>query len=765
MKAAIKIFALAALFVIVLFSLISCKSNGDSGEESVKEGTKINVTYSSESAKYGYVEGELSQTISYKKSATSKVTAIANLGYAFSHWSDGVTSPTRENDSPSADTKLVAHFTIMPNELPIIWITTNQGAQIVSKDTYIKGKISVLNTDEKYHIENLDMQIRGRGNYTWGSTFNSDPMYNKRPYRIKLSKQQKLCGVGEGKSNDWVLLADHCDQSLLRNNIVYTFASMMPDILWQPHVQSVEVFLNGEYNGVYLLCEQVEVNKNKINVSEDLSSPEIGFLVMYSNYTDMGAFGSFEIDGYKYETKSDFSDDPNLAEQQRQYIYDKIYDCWQTLKSGNENRVRELIDLDSLIESYIVQELFKNLDTGHDNFYMSMDIGGKLKIGPVWDFDQCAGNADEGVDDYTGIRGGYTQPWYSQLLEHAWFKKLVLQKWNDLKTQIDSVPEMIIETAEKGYNSYCRNFEKWKIFGYRINRETYVRQFTTYKEHYSYFSEFMTKRIAWLDSYFKDASYTADMGDAFNGEGTKESPYIISSAQDFYLFTSCLLSGENFADMYFLQTANIDMTDITGYVGAGSSALFAGIYNGNGYSIKVSIRGLDGCVFPYVSGTVINLITKGNIENSGNAAGIARSVRSGGAIVNCISYMSLISGDNSGGIAASNQPDSVIVNCFFSGEIREASHASPICVWYDGRYGTYLSNFFIEGLRDDVPYVDVFREESPLNANQIRNELSPAMNNNLNVAADSLWYVEKEELCLWRYDEASNEATLVSLTK
>ncbi len=753
------------IFLLFLFLLTSCKNTDtpdpDELDPSVEIGTKIYVEYSSDSKAGGKVEGELSQTIDYGKTTTKKVTAVANVGYVFSHWSDGETSPTREKESPSKSQKIVAYFEIDKKELPIICINTENSVDITSKDMYINGNISVLNTDEKYLIDNLEIQIRGRGNYTWSSTFNGDPMYNKRPYRIKLSEQKKLCGVGEGKSNDWALLADHCDQSLLRNNIVYTFASKMPNIPWQSHVQSVELYLNGAYNGVYLLCEQVEVNQNKINVSEDLSQPEIGFLVMYSNYTNLWDFGSFQIDGYKYETKSKFSDDTNLAYMQFEYIQNRVYECWQAIQSGDEQRVKELIDLDSLIESYFIQEVFKNLDTGHDNFYMSMDIGGKLKIGPVWDFDQCAGNADEGVDEPTGIRAGITQPWYSTLLNHKWFRKLVAKKWDELKSVFDTIPSVIKETAEKGYNSYCRNFDKWKIFGYKINRETYVRQFTTYKEHYEYFASFMEERIEWLDSYIHDPTFALDYSASFDGSGTKSDPYIISSAEDFYSFTMALLSGESFADCYFLQTANIDMNKIAAYGGAGSSALFAGVYNGNGHSINAYINGYDECIFPYVSGKVMNLITKGGINNVTNAGGIARSVRSGGVIFNCISYMNLSAGDNLGGIASSNQAGAEIVNCFFGGEITYASYASPICAWYNGRTGVYLSNYYIAGTRDDVSYTDFYKEETPLSGTEISSNLAGLMNDFLQGATSVVDNIDESELCRWNYNSATGEMELM----
>lgn len=748
---------LLSLLTVACGNTDGSKPSDSSSEEqldpSVPVGTVISVKYSSHSSLLGSVEGETEQTIKYGQTRTTTVTAVANPGYKFAYWSDGVTDATRENESPSEHTQLVAYFELAPYKLPMLYINTDDGKEITSKEYYVGASLSVYNSGEDNDFTNLPIQMRGRGNYTWDSAFNRrDPMYNKRPYRLKLSESKSLCGVGEGKSRDWVLLADHCDQSLLRNNIVYTAAAAMPHIYWQPDVQSVEVFLNGEYIGVYLLCEQVEVNKNKVNISEDLSKEEISYLAMFSNYTDLSNIYGFDLYGYKYEIKNDLSDFEELAIAQRDYIYDSIAECFDAIRSGDEEEVRELIDLDSLIETYFIHEVFKNLDTGHDNFYLYREPGGKLIIGPVWDFDQCAGNADEGVDDYENIRGGFTQPWYALLLEEAWFRKAVTEKWNQLKPTFDKIPELITTTAEYGYDSYCRNFEKWQIFGYKINRETYVRQFTTYDEHYKYFAEFMTNRIKWIDSYFNDPQYSFEPGDDFEGDGTLDSPYLINSVADFMTFTHLLSTGETFSGKVFMQTADIVLTQNGNtYEGLGKNALFSGIYNGNGYSIYADIQGNDGCIFPYVDGVIINVVTKGSVNNRGNAGGIARSVRTGGAIINCISYMNIINGSNVGGIVSSNQAGSYIINCFFGGTVN-GDTAAPICVWYEYREGTYINNYYVNGTRNDTENVYLERDENGIDKNQISRLLAGYMNGYLeDIDPVILQFVRPEHVCIWNY--------------
>ena len=753
-----KILLSAAAFAAALLIFASCNNtapqDGDSSSDIVTstddQGTEnfVNVKYLSEKKTKGTIKGTSTQVVGQNGSTSSKVTAVPAVGYEFDRWSDGVTEAERSGDAPSSDTTYTAYFKEKALDLPILVITTDNGKDITSKDVYTKGKISVKNVDKDYILDSLAMEIRGRGNFTWSSTFNSDPMYNKRPYKIKLSEQQKLAGVGDGKSKTWALLADHCDQSLLRNNIVYSFAKSLSGIVWQPSVQSVEVYLNNEYKGVYLLCEQVQVNKNKIPVSEDLSGNEVAFLAMFSNYASGWGTYSFTIDGMKYDIKSDLAEDQNLANKQNEYIRSRVEECWKAVKSGDEEKITELMDLNSVIDTYIVHELFKNLDTGHDNFYMFAETDGKMYFGPVWDFDQCAGNANEDVDNPENIRGGNTQPWYSNLLSRRWFKALLTQRWNEIKDHVDEIPDMIKGKAEAGYNSYCRNFEKWQIFGYRINRETEVRKFTTYKEHYEYFANFMVKRIEWLDGYW-NGRITVPGDYVFSGDGSEDSPYIIASADEFIEFSEAVASGSRFENIYFMQIADIDLTGVGNYKGLGGSCTFAGIYDAAGHSITAAINGSDGCIFPYLEGTVKNLITYGTVNNSSYAAGIARSVRGSGVVLNCASYMDISSsGANAGGIAASNQPGAVISNCYFGGSVSSPDNqAAPICLWVEGREGTFQNNYFIEGTPNDTKDVNVERQETAVSQKNIGTAVSK-LNEPVTTA---LW---NELLCTWKADDS-----------
>ena len=166
-----------------------------------------------------------------------------------------------------------------------------------------------------------------------------------------------------------------------------------------------------------------------------------------------------------------------------------------------------------------------------------------------------------------------------------------------------------------------------------------------------------------------------------SGAGTKNDPYIIDDEWKFVEFTGALLSGKDYSGKYFKQTRDLDLSGDKDYPGVGSDSTFAGVYDGGGYKINVNLSVVgDGCIFPYVTGTVMNLGTTGKLTTSGTAdstysAGIARSVRDTGKIVNCYSTME-IDGHGVRGIASSNY--GVIENCYFGGKITARNGGSAI---------------------------------------------------------------------------------------
>jgi len=522
------------LFVLcmVLPMLFSCDSNNIPEDTTIntetetttekiviqepEKGTEIHITYRVSIESVASIIGEAEQVISYGETASTPV-LIDNFatGFSFKCWSDGCMSALRSDDSPMEDTVYTAYVEVDAKEMPILIISTENSRAITSKTEYMKGTVSLCNAAEEYCFENLSMKIRGRGNYTWGSTFNQPAeIWNKKPYRIKLDKSKNVLGLGNGKTKDWVLLADHCDKSLLHNYIVYQFARSLSGFQWQPNCMSVEVWLNGEYIGVYLLAEQIEVDKDRINISEDVeSSAQIDFLTQMSHKGDEPAkTNSIPGANQVFEVKSDLSTNSSLAAQQLEYVRSCVQACWDATLEGDEATICELMDMDSVIDVYLTHEYFKQLDVAADNFFMYKTVNGKLTFGPVWDFDQCGGNANIGTETYENL-WATNNNWFANFMKLSWFREAVKDRWNEISDLVNQVPAVIRAKGQELNNSFNRNFDKWKILHTRINRETDpVLALKNYDENNEYFAKWMENRANWLNNYFNSQAFLKNYG-------------------------------------------------------------------------------------------------------------------------------------------------------------------------------------------------------------------------------------------------------------
>lgn len=163
------------------------------------------------------------------------------------------------------------------------------------------------------------------------------------------------------------------------------------------------------------------------------------------------------------------------------------------------------------------------------------------------------------------------------------------------------------------------------------------------------------------------------------GSGTQSDPYIISNAAQFLTFTNAMLGGETYAGKFIKQTANIDMSNVSGYAGleGADTIVFAGTYDGQGHTIGVNIETSSSAgfsIFPYTTGRIMNLGTTGKMKNTsasgGGCAGIARSVRDGASIVNCWSTVDLTADYEVAGITFSVRKSGKLCNCYYKGVMR-----------------------------------------------------------------------------------------------
>ena len=195
------------------------------------------------------------------------------------------------------------------NGIPIVAITTKDSIAILSNENYVEANLRIFN-DPEHGIIEQNCKIRGRGNSSWAN-------YPKKPYKIKAF--QKISPFGFYSNKDWVLLADYTDKSLIRTAFISELSKAM-GIEFTINYRHVELFVNGDYLGVYCFTDQVERGKNRVNIEKD------GFLIEDDTYyAREPLFLKSDLCGYNFTFKYPDADDESFNENHHDYIFIKDF--------------------------------------------------------------------------------------------------------------------------------------------------------------------------------------------------------------------------------------------------------------------------------------------------------------------------------------------------------------------------------------------------------------------------------------------------------
>ena len=320
---------------------------------------------------------------------------------------------------------------------------TGQDPNYKEKEEYTKMTLTVDNCPDAYKKNNLSGGIRVRGNST-----NQDQV-TKRAWRFKFDSKTNLMGLNGGKKfKSWVIMADYFDQSMFRNASAWLMGKSLFEYSnnHSSDFQHVNLYMNGEYRGIYLLGEQQQCKEGRFNINEPEEgdkSLDVGYLVEIDGlvlqgksdgdytFTIGGSGGGMWGGGNSkgYVVKSDLYDQ-SQGEYIKKYMTNVFTILENAVKTGSSKKLQTLdenhdlivspydneydtlnavIDLDSLFKTYVLQEYMKNYDVGWGSFYIFVDfsknsVHPRLTFGGPWDFDWSSGNASSGGG------GGWGQP-------------------------------------------------------------------------------------------------------------------------------------------------------------------------------------------------------------------------------------------------------------------------------------------------------------------------------------------------------------------
>lgn len=477
-----------AVDTTIVFKLEAAKNTGKITED-------INLTTDGSSVK-GYTPGvkENHQFILSFTADTKAVVKVGNTTQVSGVTENDFTKPLVYTVTDAAGTS--RNYTVSIYNftgLPILNLTT--AGPVDSKDNYVTGSLNV-NTNGLFEQEtnNIALQIKGRGNSTWSMP--------KKPYRLKFDAKAKLLGLASAKN--WVLLANYSDKTLMRNYIADGLGQSL-NADFTPHGIFVEIVLNGAYQGTYMLTEQVELNANRVNITEmkagDITDPAItgGYLLELDQRLD---------ETYWFRTNANIpftiKEPGDINTQQLNYIKTYIQQTEDAIFAANfadpANGYAKYINTDSFINWFLVNELFKNQDAAaFSSIYYYKDRNGKLGMGPIWDFDIGAGNVD--YSDATKPEGWWVHDsgWFKRLFQDPAFAAKVKARWAFLKA--GSIPAMYknIDQSEAYLTLAAKqNFTKWDILNQYVWPNSVV--LGTYPAEVAQFKKWLTQRVAWLDA-------------------------------------------------------------------------------------------------------------------------------------------------------------------------------------------------------------------------------------------------------------------------
>lgn len=412
--------------------------------------------------------------------------------------------------------------TFTDSNLPIVLITTANGATIPNEPK-IGGDLKIIFrgisqrnylTDEinpSFLNYNGRIGIKVRGN---SSADNPQKPYGFETRLADNSTANNVSLLGMPSENDWILLATFQDKSLIRDYLAYDMARSIG--MYASRGKYVEVLLNGEYIGIYILEEKLKRDKNRVDITELLISeetaPEItgGYLLQED---DGGVITNPHLDNTANNLL--IVEEPKIATQSMINYLQNFFNNLEVITgqpnlANLQNGYPSLIDTYSAYNYFIINEYFNNTDAYSRSTFYHKDRNGKLIFGPVWDFNLSAGNNNQfgstNPDHWEVKTGFYQGPIFlAKIFDEPNFRCNLAKRWHELRlttgplntirinTKIDSVANSLVEAQE-------RHFTKWPILGFctAIDPPGCDTRLT-FQSEVEYFKQFLAAKATWID--------------------------------------------------------------------------------------------------------------------------------------------------------------------------------------------------------------------------------------------------------------------------
>jgi len=421
------------------------------------------------------------------------------------------------------------------SNLPIVVINT--GNQAIVNEPKIMADMGIIYNGtgvrnyitDAFNNYNGKIGIEIRGNYS--------ASLPQKPYgfetRDTAGANLNVSLLGMPPENDWALLATYNDKSFVRNSLSNRLFQLMGH--YATRSQFVEVVIDGEYKGIYMLSEVIKRDNNRVDIAKlntvDVTWPEIsGGYIIKTDYWNANnswqtSYSPIDHPGMQIHLAYDYPSEVDIVQLQKNYIQGFIYDMETTLYGPNyahpTNGYRKYMSVISFMDYFFVNELARNVDGYKKScFYHkekddSTGTIGKLKAGPVWDFDWAWKDIwDCSIFQATNGSGwshhindcntdNYSPGWMIRLLQDSTFTSQLNCRWQNFRNTILDTTQLfnyIDSTSNYLIESQQRHFAYWGNLGQATGTPEIQAPRQTYAAEINELKAWIRRRLIWMDS-------------------------------------------------------------------------------------------------------------------------------------------------------------------------------------------------------------------------------------------------------------------------
>lgn len=397
--------------------------------------------------------------------------------------------------SETADTQV---YYVACTGVPTLYIYVENGEDVTSKGVKKNATIRFVSDSQDVTVEST---IKGRGNASWD-------YFPKRSYTLKLSSKTAFGSLQ--KSKKWAIVSNYNDKTLLRNWFTsYIDNTVLAGEDWDPLYLHVDLVMNGQYLGSYVIAETIKIDSKRIDVPDisECAALSDGGFILEVNWRMDEPYNFVSAHGVQFSLSDPDLEDADNAAEVFAFIKDKINAAEEVLYGNDTSAFGSYFDLDSFVDGYITNELAKTWDGRfRTSVYFWYNPSDGLVHGQVdWDYDDSWGGSDN--EDRLSTDGFYLNgcAWYEQLLRSPEFVAKVKARWISCYDALLSSTFALQAKADSIAISAELNFRKWNILGTRVfTSAPGYRKRKTYQSEVDFMKNWISERISWLDTAIRE---------------------------------------------------------------------------------------------------------------------------------------------------------------------------------------------------------------------------------------------------------------------